>query len=414
MTLFISIAIALVAAALAWILPPLLRRRAVADGVARASLNLDLLRDQVTELDADLANGTLSPQQYAQAKAELERRVLEDTAAADTPLSIMRGGRWTALAVAIVVPVAAGLLYYKLGNLDALEQGAAGMAGGERQVTPHEIEGMVAKLAARLEKNPDDAEGWGLLARSYYSMRRFPEAIAAYEKAAALAKGDANLLADYADALAMSAGRKIEGKPLELVNEALKLDPNHWKALAMAGTAAFDRKDYQQAVRYWERVQATLPPDSELAQSMSASIAEARALGGIKGPPVAAAPAASPIAAAASGGSVQGMVTLSSGLAAKAAPDDTVFVFARAAEGPKMPLAILKRQVRNLPLKFKLDDSMAMAPQMNISSFPQVVVGALVSKSGGATPQSGDLQGFSKAVKVGAADVAVVIDKAIP
>lgn len=413
MTAFISIAVALVAVALGWILPPLLRRRATTDGVARASLNLDLLRDQLIELDADLANGTLSAEQHAQAKLELDRRVLEDTAAAETPVSIARGGRLTALAVAIVVPVAAGLLYYELGNLDALEPGAASMAGGEHQLTPHEIAGMVEKLAARLEKNPDDAEGWGLLARSYYSMQRFPEAIAAYEKAAALSKGDANLLADYADALAMSAGRKIEGKPLELVNEALKIDPNHWKALAMAGTAAFDRKDYKQAVRYWERVQAALPPDSELAQSMSASIAEARALGGIKGPPAAAAPAASPIAAA-SGGSVQGMVTLGSGFAAKVAPDDTVFVFARAAEGPKMPLAIFKSQVRDLPLKFKLDDSMAMAPKMNISSFPQIVVGARVSKSGGATPQSGDLQGFSKPVKVGTANVAVVIDSAVP
>jgi len=214
-----------------------------------------------------------------------------------------------------------------------------------------------------------------------------------------------------------------------LVERALAVDPTHWKALALAGTVAFERNDYAQAVAYWERMKATVPPGSPLAGSIDASIAEARQLGGLK-PAPAAAPAAvasAPVAAntpparsaapaqtATSGAAIAGRVELAPALAAKAAPNDTVFIFARATEGPKMPLAILRRQVKDLPAAFTLDDSMAMTPDFKLSKFPTIVVGARVSKSGNAAPQSGDLEGFSPAVKVGATGLVVVIDRALP
>jgi len=223
---------------------------------------------------------------------------------------------------------------------------------------------------------------------------------------------DPDLLADYADARAATSGGELSGKPLELVKRALALDPNHLKSLALAGTEAFNRKDFKTAVEYWERMRSVLPADSPFGQSVASSIAEARQLGGIGG---AAAPPAPPAqVAAASGGQVTGVVTLAPEVAAKANPDDTVFIFARAVEGPRMPLAIVKRQVKDLPVEFSLDDSQAMTPAMKLSNFPEIVVGARISKTAAAAPQSGDLEGLSGTVKVGATDVAVVIDKILP
>lgn len=408
MTAFVLIAVVMAVAAVVWVLPPLLRRRSADGGVARAASNLAVYRDQLGELDADLRSGTLSAAQYEQAKLEIERRVLDEASGEGTLAPRVSGnGRWTAAVLATAIPLCAASLYWLLGNPHALSPQQAGVGAGEHQVTAQQIEAMVTKLAARLEQNPDDANGWAILARSYMAMQRFPEAIAAFEKAAAVTKDDANLLADYADALAVSAGRKLEGRPLELIMRALKLDPNHWKALALAGTAAFERKDYKAAVSYWEKLVQGLPPDSELRGSLTASIAEARQLGGIKS---GATP--SPPAAAAAG--VRGTVRLSPALAAKVEPTDTLFIFTRAAEGSRQPIAAVRRQARELPATFTLDDSQAMSAEMKLSSFREVVVGARIAKSGSATPQSGDLQGISQKIKVGATDVVVVIDSVVP
>ncbi len=418
MMVFTVIAVLLTAFALLWILPPLLRRDAASTDVARSALNVGLLREQLAELEADLAGGTLSAEKYAQAKEEIERRVIEETAAADATVPQKTGGRWAAISLSVVLPVAAILLYFQLGNPEALVLGGS-PSGREHQVTAQQLDALAAKLAARLEQRPDDAQGWALLARSYYQLQRMPEAIKAYEKAAALSTDDAALYADYADATAVAQGGVIEGKPLELVKRALAIDPTQWKALALAGTAAFNRKDYREAVRYWEQLQAALPPESDMAQSIATSIAEARNLGGIKGAPpekiAQGGPTGKPApVSAANGASIEGTVTLSPAVAARTNPSDRVFVFARAAQGPKMPLAILTTQVKDLPFKFKLDDTMAMQAGMGLSNFPEVVVGARVAKGGNATPQSGDIEGLSKPVKVGATGLAVVIDTVLP
>lgn len=408
MTVFVLIAVAMAVAAVVWMLPPLLRRRSADGGVERAASNLAVYRDQLAELDADLSSGTLSAAQYEQAKLEIERRVLDEVGGEGAPAPrVSRSARRTAAVLAVTIPLCAASLYWLLGNPDALSPQRAGVADGGSGLTMHEVEAMVAKLAARLEQNPDDANGWAILARSYATMQRFPEAIAAYAKAAALTRDDADLLADYADALAASAGRNLAGKPLDLVNQALKIDPNQWKALAMAGTAAFDRKDYKEALVYWERLLASLPPESQFRQTLAASIDEARQLGGIK-PGVLPAP----LPAAADG--VRGTVSLSPALAGGVKPTDTVFIFTRAAEGSRQPIAAVRRQVRELPAQFTFDDGQSMSAGTKLSSFREVVVGARISKSGSVTPQSGDLQGISQKVKVGATDVAVVIDSVVP
>ena len=435
MTAFILIAAAMVAAALVLVLVPLLRPRG-ASGLAQEASNLSILRDQRAELEADLVNGVITSEHYEQAVQELTQRVAEDTRAATTatgPIPI--AGAWTAAIVAGTLPIAAVLLYVVLGSHAAFSPavapaGTAAAQAGQHDMTPEKVAEMAAGLAARLEKEPDNAQGWVVLAHTYYAMKRFPDAVKAYERAAALMPDNADLLADYADALGATQ-QSLLGKPLELVNRALAADPNQWKALALAGTVAFDRKDFKQAVAYWERLQQVLPPESEMSRSVASSIAEAKELGGITTttaaapvtPPRAAvaapapAPAPAPAAAAKAslpGTTIAGSVSLSPALAKNASPDDAVFIFARPAQGPKMPLAVLRKTVKELPATFSLDDSMAMAPEMKLSNFPEIVIGARVAKSGNAAPQSGDLEGFSKPVKLGAAGVAIVIDAARP
>jgi cytochrome c-type biogenesis protein CcmH len=412
---FVVIAAVMAVVAIAWVLPALLRRRDSAVAVQQRSSTLAILKDQLAELDQDLAAGTLPRQQYQQAREDLERRAIEETRDAVAPVAIAAApARWTAIGLTIFIPLCAAALYWQFGTPESLTSATA--AHGGAKMTSQEVEAMVAKLAARLEKTPDDANGWAMLGRSYLVMQRPADAVTAYERALAIQKDDADLLADYADALAMAQGRSIEGKPLEIIERALKIDPMQWKALAMAGSAAFNRKDYKTAVAYWEKLQSRTEPGSEFASQVASNLDEARQLGGItvatNAAPAAKAAAQSQTKSA--GASVDGSVTLSRELAGKAAPTDTVFVFARATEGPRMPLAILRFQVKDLPVKFHLDDSLAMSPATKLSNFSDVVVGARVSKTANAMPQAGDLQGTSKPLKVGATGVTVVIDQLVP
>lgn len=434
MTLFVFVAAAMTAIALLLVLRPLLARRTTSD-VERAGTNLSIIQDQLAELDADLRAGTLTEAQHRESKVELERRVLAEVkaerAAAKAHTAASSGGRRTALVAALLVPLAAAALYWQLGSRDVFDpqkMAAAQAAGEQHQITDEQLEEMVGRLSKRLEQEPDNAQGWAILARSYYVMQRFPEAAAAYERLAKLAPGNADVLSDWADALAMAQNRNLAGRPAEIIAQALQADPNHLKTLALAGTLAFDRKDYKQAVELWERLLGKLPAESPMRQGIASSIAEARQLGGMKPPaeplakahaePLAKGPvapaAAAPVVAAGSGANIRGTVTIAPAIAAKASPNDTVFIFARAVDGPRMPLAIVRKQVKDLPATFSLDESMAMSPGMSLASFPRVVVGARVSKAANAAPQPGDLEGQSQPVEVGAANVAVVIDKVLP
>ena len=294
----------------------------------------------------------------------------------------------------------------------------------------HEIAGMVDKLAARLKDRPDDAQGWTMLARSYTVLGRFADAVPAYARASDLQPKNADLLADYADAVAATKGTANNPESMALVERALAVDPGHPKALALAGTALYDRGDYAGAVARWQKIADRLPPESDLAKQVNSSIVEARERASASGQPIAAAapPAAMPAAPAplaappaavaptvptAPAATLTGTVTLDPALAAKASPGDSVFVFARAAGGGRMPLAVQRAKVGDLPLAFRLDDSMAMSPAATISSAKQVIVGARISKSGNALPQAGDLSGETAPVAPGASGVAIRIDKVV-
>ena len=412
---WISAALLLVLA-LVLLLPALLRSKIdnekPTDTAAQA--NLSVLRSQLTQLDADFAAGSINADQLALAKSEIERRALEEESAPETAVAPARSKR-TAWALGVSIPLLAIGIYGFLGNIQALDPVNL-QAKADTEPTPEQIEAMVSAFAARLEAVPanqtPDPKAWEMLARSYAAMQKFPEANKAYKRAVELNPGNAQMLADHADVVAMLQGQSMLGEPTKLFERALVLDPNNLKALALAGSAAFEKKEFAKAVQFWSKAQGLAPPGSDFAKGLASSVEEARLASGQTGiSPAVAKAAPTPALVAAN---IQGVVSLSAAMKSKVAPDDTVFIFARASQGPRMPLAILKRKASELPITFTLDDSTAMSDDLKLSKFELVVVGARVSKSGNALPQSGDLVGQSAPVKAGGGKLTLVIDAVQP
>ncbi len=418
---------AMIALGLVFVLLPLTRRHHLPDSLPRFQSNMLIHRDQLKQLEIDRDKGAISADEFQSEQQELARRAIEDALAAlkeVPPRSERPDVRPVAIALAILVPAAAIGLYLKLGSPDSLAVNKASplLVNTQDQTSPHgmsfdQIRESADKLSARLRENPSDGEGWAMLARSYNVLGRYQEAAMAYEKAVSLLPRDAQLMADQADALAMSQGQKMEGKPLEIVRQALKIDSTNLKALALAGTAAFDRKEYGEAVKYWDKVVQLAPADSEFARSIVGNLEEARALAEGR-TPVAALPQIMPEKAenapARAPAAITGSISLKRELAARVKPDDTVFIFARAEKGPRMPLAILQRKASELPISFSLDDSSAMSPNMKLSSAAAVNVVARISRSGNATAQSGDLEGMAGPVKPGSQGIQISIGNVVP
>src|SRR6185503_5880407 len=268
-----------------------------------------------------------------------------------------------------------------------------------------QIVAMVESLAAKMKDRPDDPQGWALLARSMAAIGRFKESADAYERLSKLVADDPQVYADWADSLGMAQGRTLAGKPYELAKQALKLDPQHRKALALAGTAAMDARDYRAASDYWNRLAAQIPPDSPdhaQVQSVLAEIGERAAATGSPLPAKPKALASAPASAAAGAKSVTGSVSLAPNLASKLTGGETLFIFARSEGGPRVPLAVIRATAQQLPMQFALDDTQAMSPNMKLSGAEQVRIEARVSKSGNAAPQPGDLVGTSAVIRPGA------------
>ncbi|MDX9740366.1 MAG: c-type cytochrome biogenesis protein CcmI [Gammaproteobacteria bacterium] len=427
MTVFFIVAALLVVAALLFIVPPLLRGdKSASEGGTRRDLNISIYQDQSRELERDLQSDVITREQYERGREELERRMLEDVeASTEGSAPPVRAGRTTvlvAVAVAALVPLLATGLYMHFGAPAALDPeqraaGAAGMAGhGSEGELRAQIASMVTRLEERLAANPEDGEGWAMLGRSYLWMERIDLAAGALEKAVTFNDRDPQLLVDYADALAMIGGQSLEGRPLDLIERALSIDPNNQKALWLAGTAAYERTDYAAALDYWQRLRNLVPAGSDAALAMDNNIAEVRNLLGDAAPaPAAQPPRAQAGTDAAGAARIEGRVVLAEALRERIEPGSTLFVYARAAAGPRMPLAVLRVPVGEFPFEFTLDDSLAMDASMSLSRFEEVVVLARISRSGGAMTQSGDLQGASAVVRsVGAGPVTVVIDEVAP
>lgn len=404
MTAFGLLAAAFVLAALGFLLWPLLRGRARATASTQAA-NLAVYRDQFAELERDLELGTLDNAQYEAARTELQRLLLQE--AGEGPAVAAGGGRGsraTAVLIALALPVAAAGLYALLGQPQGIGV-AKRTLPDDAPVSPEQFQAMTEQLAQRMRQNPDDALGWLMLGRAYKALQRPADAVEALAKAYERQPADADIMIEYAEALAQAGGTLL-GQPRQLLDRALSIAPNDAKALTMAGGAAFEAKDYAAAIGYWEKLSLQLPKDSELGQALASGIARARALQG-----GASSAAAVPSAA---GRSIRGQVRIVPALKNDVAPDDMVFIFARAAQGARMPLAIVRKQVKDLPAAFVLDDSSAMGGQARLSDAREVVLTARVSRSGNASAASGDLQGESAAVAPGASGVVITIDRVLP
>ncbi|MEO8565870.1 MAG: c-type cytochrome biogenesis protein CcmI, partial [Betaproteobacteria bacterium] len=408
MLLFWFLAAGLLLSALSVLLWPLLRTRrggAVPDADSAA---IAVLRDQKRAAEEDFASGVITGAEREAVVSDLARRVADEIGASPrTPTSgAMSRPSWPlAITLLVSIPVLAIALYGRLG--DPAAAAAAAATDGGHELSDPQIAAMIGALERRLERHPDNAEGWALLARSYYALGRFPAAAEAYTKALALAPDNPDLLADYADTLGMAQGRHLAGKPLALIERALAIDPQHGKALALAATAATEANEPSRALAYWRRLAAQLPPGSDDAKQVAAVIAE---LGGGAPDAVKATRAPAQLTGASNAGTISGRVAMSPTLAAKVAPTDTVFIFARASAGPRMPLAVMRMPASELPKEFTLDDTMGMAG-MKLSTTSEVVVEARLSRSGNALAQSGDLFGRSAPVKPGATGLRITMDQ---
>jgi cytochrome c-type biogenesis protein CcmH len=403
---------------------PLMKRTTAAAAREEEKI-LSIFRQQFAELEQDRASSVLTDELYQQARQELERRLLEEAGTTETTPKKSRQqmhGKSVAFALAIIVPTASGLLYWQLGNPLAITESPApslSAQGGSQEGDPFAagLDPLIERLKQKMEQNPNDGAGWALLGRSYMGVGRYAEASMAYEKATSLIPDDAQLLADYADAMGVLHGRKLEGRPEALIQQALKIDPRNVKALMLAGTVAFNRNNFAQAVKDWELARANLPEDvdPEMTQQLVAAIEEAKSqLGGgremVRMDTEPAAPA-QPARKAGQPRAIRGTVTMAPNLAGKGSPDDTLFVFAREMNGPPMPVSIVRATRKDLPFTFQLDDSTSPMPSRKLSSAGPVVIVARLSKSGQAMPQSGDLEGMSQPVQAGGDGITVVIDR---
>ncbi len=417
--------------ALAFVLLPLLRRqRGEAAEISDEASNVAIFRAQKRELDEDFARGAISAAERDTAVADLGTRLIAEVPVVTAPVTAAVPAKrpWIlAGLLAVAVGISAFAMYRSIGTPAALQMDTAlpapaPAAGRDAPLSDMQILAMVDSLAKKMEANPSDPRGWILLARSQAALGRMPEAVQAFERASKLVPGDAQLLADYADATVMLQQGNFEGKPMVLIKQALKAEPNNMKALALAGTAEIKAGRRDAALKYWEKLKTLVAKDSDDYREIENIIADVKSGKALmaaaadsaqgRGPVPLPNPGTPPVAP---GASVSGRVMLDPALAAKVAAGDTLFVFARAVNGPKMPLAVLRIPVpAQWPYAFELTDAMAMAPGMNLSSFPQVTIDARISKAGNAMPQAGDLAGQSAPIAPGARAVVVNIARVLP
>jgi cytochrome c-type biogenesis protein CcmH len=417
-TTFWLICAAMLLLGLLFVVVPLWRGKVTNNDVLRDAANLDILRDQSTEMSADLNNGLLTQEAFEQGQRELQARLLDEVKSPEQVViaAPRHPAKVLAVVLAVLIPLGSVGLYYKLGHLDALLPPKEQISADASGIIHSEI--ALQDMEKKLAKTPDSVEGWLQVGRSYAELKRYDDAVRAYEHLAKLAPNESQMWTEYADVYAMSKGQTLKGKPTEFLTKALALDPKNTTALALSGSAAMERGDYVAAITHWQNLLALLPADYPDLGMIKDGVKAAREYLAAqpdgkaqlaKLPALPEAERAVPNTEAA----VSGKVSLSPALAAKASPDDIVFILARAATGPKMPLAVLRKQVKDLPLTFSLDDSMAMQSQLKISGFEQVIVVARISKSGSPMATAGDLEGMTAAIKPGTKGLNIVIDQQV-
>jgi cytochrome c-type biogenesis protein CcmH len=364
---------------------------------SRRQMNAAIYREELDKLEADRLAGRVDSANYDQTHAEMRQRLSQDTDEADD-LAVLGSPKKTIIGICLFVALLSAGIYFYLGEASRISDKSA-----EQSVNQESVENMVSEFAAKMEKDPDNLKGWAMLARSYRILGRNTDAANAYARAGSFIDGDPQLLADYADVLAANANGNFVGKPQQLINKALILDPNNLLALWLSGTAAFNAQNYKAAVQTWEKLAKQLPPDTDEARAIAASIAEARNKGGLP-------PAVTPTM---STQGVSGQVGISSELQSKVQAGDTLMVIARK-PGERMPVAVLRTAVTAFPISFVLNDALAMNPNALISQLPEVSVEVRISKTGMAMPESGDLISAPQTIKVGTNNIRLMINQVRP
>ena len=409
--LFVVIAFGIalcVAAVFLWVL---LRERKPLTQVSQANANAKVYRDQILDLDREHDSGHISDEEWRQSRDELSMRLLEDTSAADDPVAkTEKPAVWTAVVLAVALPISAMGFYMWVGQPEALNPMAL---KSPEQVDQKDLAKLAETLADKLQSQPENLQGWVMLGRTYRTLENFDASLKAYDTALKLSADD-DLQLERIEVMAMQRQGNFDGEPWRVIREILQKDPQHFGALLTAGSASYAEGKYADALKYWEQARKPLEANHPDLAGLENAIATVRDKMGL--PAKAASTGSSgPSGPAASALNVSGQISLSAALKAKASPNDAVFVYATPANGDRMPLAIMKTTVSQLPLNFTLDDSTAMTPERKLSTAGEVLIKVRVSKSGNAMPQSGDLTGASDGpVKVGAKGLKIEIKDQIP
>ncbi|WNV04720.1 c-type cytochrome biogenesis protein CcmI [Candidatus Methylospira mobilis] len=386
---------------------PLLLGRGQHSAIDRRCLNLAIYRQRRAELTEEAGGGNLQA-----LEDELDRELLDELSEVSESASANSSqGRAVLFTGLLLVPLLGFALYLYVGRPDLTDYRGQASAGEDRQMTTAELQQNIAGLIEKLKNQPDDMESWALLARSYQFAEQYEQALATWEKTLSLAPDNADVMAAYAQALAEAHEGSLSGKPEQLIASALEKDRNHPEGLWLAGLLAAQQNKPAVAIDYWRRLKARLPEGSKPAQQVERFISQLSAQTGWSE----SSPADNVREKAAIGAkNIRVSVRLAEGWAEQMYPDDTLFIFARAASGPPMPLAVVRKLAKDLPLEITLDDTQFMRPEMKLSAFPEIIVGARISHSGQATPSSGDLQGMSAALKpVTGGRYQVVIDRKV-
>jgi len=417
MMLFWIISAAMILAALAMLAPPLLRNRR-SESMDRDQQNVVIARERLAELESEKARAVLTAEQFEQAKGELEQSLLRDLdehGQEAVQRESAASGRLAIAAIVLLVPAITLGLYAFLGSpqmVVPVDQRTAHAAAGQGEMPS--VEEMLEVLVARLKETPEDSDGWFLLGRTYMAMNKYAKAAGAFEKLHQLVGEEPVVLLAWADAAAMSRQGDLSGRPAELIRRAVILAPDNQTALWLGGMVEEQAGNHQLAIDYWERLLPQLQDDPESLARINSLLAAAREQAGM---PAAAEKGAvqvqTPSSVSADSSGVRVRVALAAELLGKVGPEEVLFIYAKALQGPKMPLAAARHKVKDLPLELTLDDSSAMLPAMKLSNFEQVLVGARISRSGDPIAQSGDLKGEVSPVEVGAA-VDIVIDSLVP
>jgi len=365
---------------------------------SRRQMNATIYREELDKLEVEHQSGAITSTDYEIAHAEMRQRLFQDTIEEDDR-EVAGSTKKTAIGLCLFIVLLSSVLYFSLGDVVRVAQ-----RNSEKPVTQEGVEKMVAEFAIKMEKDPTNLKGWAMLARSYRILGRNEDAAKAYARAGNFIDSDPQLLADYADVLASNANGSFTGKPLQLINQALKLDPNNLMALWLAGTASYNSGNYKAAVQTWEKLSKQIPPDTDEARAIQGSIAEARSKGGLATTPTTQALAVS------SGKEISGKIEIAAELTSKIKPGDIVMVIARK-PGERMPVAVLKVPASNFPMRFALNDALAMNPSAPLSQLAEASVEVRISKTGMAKPEAGDLISSVQTIKVGANNVRLLVNQ---